>query len=207
MRHMKHGLVWAVALAAACGLAETASATTIDPPNTAFSMTSTTFSLNTSGGIGPTTCTHATLTGTTPAAGAATWKSIPVTPRWVGCTEGGFPLTVNPSHACHTLGTSPILHLHSSGLGFVTWNGCTIHVVNHATGCTKRWFGFLGSTTGVGITWTNRSPKSALDFNTATASTIVSNGIGIGCPSAGAHTGTVSATYTIDSATNVTVTP
>jgi hypothetical protein len=207
MRYLKQGLACAAALAAVCGLAEAVSATTIDPAGTALTLTSTNFALAVSGG-GTLTCTSSTLTGTTPAAGdATTWKSIPLTPVWTGCTAFGLAATVNPSHSCHTAGTQPVLHLHAGppARGVFTWNLCTIHIVTHATGCTQV-IPSQGSLT-TGITWTNVSPKSALTFSAAPVSTVTSNGVGFGCPSAGVHTATWSGNYTISSATNVTVTP
>lgn len=216
MRYLKHlAPIGAAALLAASVLAGSASATTLSPASTAFTATATNWTLTVSGSAVPITCAHSTISGTTPASGGVTWVSQPYTENWAGCTMGGFPLTVNPSHSCHTAGTQPILHIHQitplHSVQQLTDNGCTIHIVNHITGCTERIPPGLtigNGTAGVGgSVWRNLSPKSALDFNTTTVPTVVSNGVGSGCPPAGAQTGAISANFTIVSATNVTVTP
>lgn len=213
MRHLKRlGPTVTAILAVACGAAAgPASATTMDPASTAFTLTSTNFALSVDGGS-PITCADTTLSGVTPASGGVTWISVPFTPRATSCLQNGGVTTVQPSLSCHTAATQPILHV--EGIFppriVITWGTCSIHVVRHATGCTMN-LPTLPSGNGTaglgGIMWTNRSPQSLVFFNSVTLTGVVSNGVGVGCPSAGTHSGTLSGQFTVVLGTNVTVTP
>jgi hypothetical protein len=215
MKHLKKlGLAGALALVAVSGVAGTASATTISPASTAVTLTSTNSALALSGG-GSVTCTSSTIAGTTPASGSATWLSIPSTLAYSGCSAFGFSASVTPVAACHTT-AKPILHVMSTSatqaVSQVTLPAtCTIDVSIPILGCTLTVTG--GQTVGNGtsgaggILWTNSVTKSGAALTAATVSSIDSNGIGAGCSTAGAHTGTLSGNYTITSATNVTVLP
>jgi hypothetical protein len=212
MRHLKKlGLAAALALVATCGVVGTASATLIEPGSTAVTLTSTNWVFMLSGGH-TVTCTSATISGTTPAVGtAATWKSIPNTAQtYTGCQAIGFiPTSVTLSGSCpvlHAMGVSA-----GSAIGVMTLpSGCSIDISIPSIGCTMTIPGpqSIGNGTAGsgGIQWTNAA-TSVAHFNSATIPSVVSNGVGFGCGSAGAHTGTVSATYTRTSATNVVVTP
>jgi hypothetical protein len=212
MRHLrKLSLASALALVATCGVVGSASATLIDPASTSVTFTSTNSALAVSGG-GNVSCSHSTITGTTPAAGAAaTWKAIsPMTPTYSSCQALGFvPAFVTPNGSCivlHAMGVNA-----ASAIGVVTLpSGCSIDVSIPAIGCTLTIAGpqTIGNgTAGAGgIQWTNLA-TSVTHVNAATVPSVVSNGVGFGCATAGAHTGTLSGLYTRSSATNVTVTP
>lgn len=217
MKHLKNlGIASALALMATCGVVGSASATTIEPFNTAVTLTSTNSSLAVSGG-GTVSCSNSTISGTTPPAGdATTVKSITnTTLTYSGCTAFGFVgASVTPNAACHST-ARPVLHTMgvsaSSAVGTVTLlSTCSIDVAIPAIGCTLTIAGPQtignGSTGAGGIRWTNLA-ASVADINGATVPSIVSNGTGFGCPTAGAHTGTLTGNYTRTSATNVTVTP
>jgi hypothetical protein len=218
MRYLKKlGLAAVLALVATCGVAGSASATTIDPASTAFTLTATNLSWSVSGG-GAFSCTHSAIPGTTPAAGSATtWKTITnTTLSYSGCTMAGFlAISVTPNEGCHTAATAPQLHFMgvtaAAAIGVVTLpSGCSIDFSIPAIGCTLTIPGpqAIGNgTAGAGgIQWTNLA-TSVADVNSATVSTVHSNGVGVGCPTAGAHTGTLTGNYVRNSATNVTVTP
>jgi hypothetical protein len=127
-----------------------------------------------------------------------------------GCTAFGFiGATVTASGACvqlHAMGVNA-----ATAIGVVTLpSGCSVDVNIAAVGCTLTIAGpqtIGNSTAGAGgIDWTNTNPAIA-HVNNATVPSVVSNGVGFGCPSAGAHTGTLSGRYTRSSGTNVVVTP
>jgi hypothetical protein len=211
MKHLKKlGLASALALVATCGVVGTASATLIEPGSTAVTLTSTNSALAVSGG-GTVSCSTSTISGTTPAVGAAaTWKTIPTTTlTYSGCTALGF---VGASVIAN--GKCPILHAMgisaTSAVGVVTLPAsCSVDVNIAAIGCTLTIAGpqTIGNgTIGTGgIQWTNLA-SSIAHINTATVPSVVSNGVGFGCATTGAHTGTLSGTYVRSSATNVTVT-
>jgi hypothetical protein len=212
MRHLKKlGLASALALVATCGLVGSASATLIEPGGTAFTLTSTNSTL-TIIGSGNVSCTNATISGTTPAVGtAATWKTIPSTTlAYSGCMAiGFFAASVTASGSC------PVLHAMgitaTSALAVVTLpSGCSIDIALPGIGCTMTIAGpqTIGNgTAGTGgINWTN-AVTSVAHLNAATVPSVVSNGVGFGCPTAGAHTGALSGTYVRSSSTNLIVTP
>jgi hypothetical protein len=218
MKHLKQlGLASVMALVATCGVVGSASATVIEPAGTAVTLTSTNSAWAVSGG-GSFACTDVAFSGTTPAAGAAaTWRTITgMTPTYSGCTMSGFLLvTVTPNEGCHTAATAPQLHLMGSdaatAAGVVTLlSGCSIDIAMPSIGCTLTIAGpqTIGNgTTGTGgMRWTDLA-TSAMHVNAATVPSVVSNGVGFGCATAGSHTMTLSGTYTRTSATNVTVTP
>jgi hypothetical protein len=210
MKHLKKlGIASALALVATCGVVGTASATLIEPGSTAFTLTSTNFSLSVSGG-GTVACTNSTISGTTPAVGtAATWKTITnVSVVHTGCTALGFVnATVTTSGSC------PVVHVMGRGstaIAVVTMpSGCSSDVAIPPIGCTLTIAGpqTIGNGgTGAGsIHWSNVLP-SVLHLIGPVIASVVSNGVGFGCATAGAHTGTLSGDYTLSSATNVTVT-
>jgi hypothetical protein len=139
-----------------------------------------------------------------------------VTLTYSGCTAAGFTESVTPSESCSTAATQPLLDVMynspSSVAVVVTLRTCNLTIDIPAIGCQMTITGnhqSLGNGTSGpgGIGWTNLSPKSQAEVNGALVSNVDSNGVGVGCPSAGSHTGTRSGTYTVSSATNVTVTP
>jgi hypothetical protein len=212
MKHLRQlGLALTLALVATGGVVGSASATLIEPGSTAVTGTSTNLSLAVSGG-GTVSCTSSTASGTTPAVGsAATWKSIPSgTGTASGCTALGFVgASVTPNGSCFVMHAMGI----SATSAIIVWtlpSGCSIDIAVPAIGCTLTIAGpqTIGNgTAGAGgINWTNAAASRA-DINAATVPSIVSNGVGFGCATAGAHTGTLSGTLTRTSATNVTVTP
>lgn len=210
MKHLKKlGLAGAIVVAT-CGLAGTASATTVDPATTAVTLTSTNSALTVSGSGIPVTCQHSTISGTTPS-GSATWLSISATLTYSNCTAFGLAANVSQTAACHNSSTGPQLHVMSPPVAIVvTLRECVIDVNIPSTGCTLTVGGTqtVGNGTGGagGIGWTNLSTKSVAHLNNATVPSVTSNGTGFLCPTAGAHTGTLSGTYAVASATNVTVT-
>jgi hypothetical protein len=216
MKHLKKlGLASAIALIAVCGMAGSASATTIDPPNTAVTLTSTNSALSIHGGSAI-TCAHSTIVGTTPPHSSATWLSIPATLAYSNCLASGFTANITQSASCHAAGTQPLLHVMAltdvTDVLVVTLRSCNIHVNIPASGCTLDITGnnqTIGNGTAAagGIGWTNSSTKSFATASAALVSNIDSNGVGPGCGTAGpGHTGTLGGTYTISSATNVTIT-
>jgi hypothetical protein len=129
----------------------------------------------------------------------------------------GFTCNATTSESCHTTGTQALLDVmrnSSSDIAAVlTLRTCNLTINIPSMGCHLTVTGNHqsvgnGASGAGGIGWTNLSTKSQLDVNTALVSNIDSNGTGVGCPSAGGgHTGTLTGKYTINSATNVTVTP
>jgi hypothetical protein len=219
MKHLKKlGLASALALVATCGLVGSATATTITPASTSVTLTSTNSSLAVSGG-GAVSCTHSTISGTTPASGGTTWVSIDSatnTLTYTGCTAFFLPASVTPNAACHST-ARPVLHVMFDNPPPVVANvvtlraTCSIDVSIPAIGCTLTIAGpqTIGNgTAGAGgIRWTNLSPLSRAHINAATVPSVVSNGVGAGCSTAGAHTGTLTGTYNQVSGSPVTVTP
>jgi hypothetical protein len=147
--------------------------------------------------------------------GGTTWVGVDETMAFSGCSAFGFSASVTPIAACNTTAK---FRGHFSSLTIGHWlhlltisTGCSIDVGIPVLGCTLTVTG--GQTVGNGTAGTggaagtNGSPKSSLVFNAATINTIDSNGVGAGCATAGSHTGTLSGTYNVSSATNVTVTP
>jgi hypothetical protein len=218
MRHLKKlGLASALALVATFGIVGSASATTIVPAGATTDLFSSNSALAVSGG-GSVACTNSDISGTTPAVGdSTTWKSFPgTTLAYSGCTAFGFVgAAVTPNVGCHTTATKPILHAMFvstlTAIGVVTIpSGCTIDVSIAAVGCTLTIPGpqTVGNgTAGTGgIDYTSTNPAVA-HINSAVVPTVISNGVGAGCPTAGHHTGTLTGLYTRTAATsNVTVT-
>jgi hypothetical protein len=167
MKHLKKlGLASVLTLVAICGMVSAASATTIEPANTAFTLTSTNSVLNISGG-GGVSCTHSVLTSDTPALSHGTWGIATITTlAYGGCNFTGFGINVSvtPSEGCHTAATSLRLHLMgvnaASAIGTLTLPAaCSIDMAIPALGCTLTITGgqTLGNgTAGAGgIQWTN----------------------------------------------------
>jgi hypothetical protein len=230
MRHLKQlGLaaVMAIVVVASAG-ATSASATTIcvggavtapctdGHPGGAVALTSTNVSFSIHGGFAF-SCTDSTITGTAPATSATT-VSFSVTPAWSGCTALA-PVTITTSEGCSTAATAPRLNL--------MWNqaaapqaaaqlalpaGCDIDIAIPAFGCTMVATGGQtignGSSGAGGLGWTNGVPStsSRLDLSAALVANVDSNGVGAVCPTAGAHSLTLTGSYNIASgAAGVTV--
>jgi hypothetical protein len=212
----KLGGATAVSLVAACGLVGSASATTIEPANTEFTMTSTNsrFIVDTT----PVSCGSSVLTGDTGALTHTTWASATVTTlAYTGCTAFGLATTVTPREGCHTPAGRPILHgmgVNATAIGTITLPAsCSIDIAISMTSCAMTITG--GQTIGNGtagtggIDWTNLGAggaKSVAHFNYAHIPVIDSNGA-IGCPASPTATGTLTGDYNITSATNITITP
>jgi hypothetical protein len=218
MSHSRRlGLALATAVVATCGMVGSASATLIDPASTTGAITSTNLSLAVSGG-GAVSCTDTMGSAITPAAGAAaTWKTIASPLAGAsGCTAFGFVgVAVTPSTGCTTAATGPQLHVMgvnaATATGVITLlSGCSIDLAIPAVGCTLIIAGPQtvgnGTAGAGGYSWTNASPN-VIHINSVTIPTIESNGLGAGCPTGGAHTGTLTGTFTRTSGTNMTVTP
>jgi hypothetical protein len=210
MTHLKRlGLAAAMTLAATCGVVGSASATTIEPANTAFFMTSTNFSLVVNG-AGTVTCSHTQFGGFTPTTGGATWAEVTVSLAFTGCATGGLATTVTPTEGCNTTGSLPTMHYMLPRIMVLTLiKPCHIDIRIPAVGCTLLVTGdqTIGNGTdgAGGMAWTNANPKSKADLNAAVVPDIDSNGA-MGCGASGAHTGTMSGNFTLSTATNVTVT-
>jgi hypothetical protein len=202
----------AMAVVVACAGAGSASATQISPVNTAFVLTSTNSELAVSGG-GTVGCTDASISGTTPAAGAATWKTTKVTLAYNNCTAFWFPEAITVPTNCSATGANAItLQVMYNGSSDIAAQvtiptGCTITVAIPAIACTLTIAGpqTLGNgTSGTGgIAWTNGTStvKSTATLNSAGLPSIASSGGGFGCPTAGAHTSTLSGTYSVTTPT------
>jgi hypothetical protein len=211
------GLAAAMILATTCGLAGTASATTVEPANTEFTMTSTNSAVTFFPENVPYSCTSSTITADTGPLSASTWSTATITSlTFAGCTVDTVLLaTVTTSERCQTPGSRPTLELMGATAGTAVGRitlpiGCDIVVTVVLGDCTTKITG--GQTIGNGtagaggIDWTNRSPKSVLHFNSAHIPVAESNGV-MGCVTAGAHTGALIGDYSVSSATNLTVTP
>jgi hypothetical protein len=216
-RLQRLGLVMVMALVVTCGVVGSASATTIEPANTAFTLTATN-NMWTVGTL-PASCTHSTMTGTTPASGGATWTSLSITTMsYSGCSYGVVAVTVTPSDGCHTPATAPKLDLMgvsaATAVGRLTLPvGCNINIGIPLFSCDVVVTG--GQTIGNGtagaggIDWTNRggAVKSMVDFNGAVIPTLHFIGGTLACTSIAGPTGTLTGNYSVASATNLTVTP
>jgi hypothetical protein len=208
----------ATALVMACAGAGSASATTISPATVLSSANS---SLTVSGG-GQITCSNATISGTTPP-GTAAVLTMNVTLAYTGCTAFFvFPATVTvPSPCAATGGNAVTLHVKYNSstdiAALVTIpSGCTITASIPGDSCTLTFAGAQtignGSSGTGGISWSNGSStvRSTATANTATIPSVASSGGGFGCPSAGAHTGTLGGSYQVTTpaaAPGVTVGP
>jgi hypothetical protein len=217
MRSIKTlGLAAVMALVlVACVGATTASATTISPANTAFTASSTNSSLAISGGA-TWACTGSTISGTTPAAGAATTKSTPISLSYTNCTFFFLAATVTVPANCKAGGANPVVlnTMWSSASDIAQTvtipSGCAITISIPGIGCTLTFAGPQtignGSSGAGGIGWTNGTGSvfSFATMNNAFIPSINSSGGGVGCPTAGAHTGTLTGRYTV---TNPTTAP
>jgi uncharacterized lipoprotein YbaY len=223
MKHLKaSGLVAAMALVVACAGAASASATTIDPASTAFSLTGTNVQLAVSGG-GTIVCADSIISGTTPS-GTTITLSARINLSFNDCNMGGFPATVFVPSACSTAGASPI-HLNVKYNGttapqasatLTVTSGCTITADIPTIVCTITFSGeqTIGNGTsgtgGIGITNGTSTIKTVVGLNSATIPSAISSGGGFGCPSAGAHTGTLSGPYRVTAPSSnpgITITP
>jgi hypothetical protein len=223
----KLGLATAMALTfVACIGATSASATTVcvvgttntascpagQGPGGAIVSRSTNSSLAISGG-GTVSCTTSSISGTAPATSSTT-VSAPVTLRYGSgtvpagsCTAFFSPATVTPSVACDPGGAAPITlnANYNAGTPFTTVtipSGCTITISIPAISCTVTVSGAQtignGTAGAGGQAWTNGSGSVfSTDTINSNALNTVSSGGGFGCPSAGAHTGTLTGTYTV----------
>jgi hypothetical protein len=198
MKHLKQvGLVVAMVLVACAG-GTSASATTISPASTAFVLTSTNSSL-TVHGSSSVNCSNSTISGTTPS-GTATTLSIPVTLAYSNCTAFGVAgATATVPAACSATGASPT-HLAlmynsatapQAGSTVTLTAGCKITINVPLITCTITISGHL---TVSGLDFTNGSSlvRSFLRLSGVFVGSIaVDFGGGFGCPTGGAHTGTL----------------
>jgi hypothetical protein len=212
------GLITTVILAVACGLVGPASATTVEPANTAFTMTSMNSGFTVTGSLSF-NCTDSALTGHTGALNHNTWATVTITSlSYSGCAIfGSVGISVTPSEGCTTAAGRPTLHgmgvSAATSIGVITLPAsCSLDIAIPTLTCTMTITG--GQTIGNGtagsggIDWTNLGPKSVADFNGATIPVLdVGTGGGFGCPSPGTHTAALTGSYTVTSATNVTITP
>jgi hypothetical protein len=221
MKHLKKlGVAAAMSMAlVACVGATSASATGIHPGSTAVTLSSTNSSLSIHGSS-TINCTSSTITGTTPpTADITTWVSIKATLAYSGCTAFGIiPATVTVPAVCQAAGASAVtLHIMGTTVttadGTVTIpSGCTITVDIPAASCTLTFAGPQTVGAASGIDWTNGSSTvfSFAQLTNALVPSISSSGGSSGCPTAGAHTGTLNGRYTVTSPTpapGVIVTP
>jgi hypothetical protein len=217
MRYLKKpGLAVALALLAAGAGGAPASATTASPTGAGFTLTSTTVGLTVSmPGGGTVSCTDSSISGTLPT-GTATTLPIKVNLAYSGCSLfGAIPASFTVPSNCRAAGANAITLLTmyngasapQAAAQLTIPAGCTITLHLPAIGCVLTIGGeqTLGNgTSGVGgMGWTNGNATtfSSLQLNAATVPSVVSHGGGAGCPSAGAHTGTLSGTYTVTSPT------
>jgi hypothetical protein len=182
-------------------------------PGGTLSLTSTNTSLAISGG-GDVTCTHTTLTGTAPSENATDTVATPITFRPTGSTAFFLAATVGTTSACNPGGTAPItLNLTATPVispysTLTIPTGCTITANIASIGCTLTIKGpqTIGndtpSTTG-GQTWTNGTASVASTdiINSSTVSTVISNGVGFGCSTAGHHTAVLKGTFAVTTPT------
>jgi hypothetical protein len=221
MTHLKKlGLAALLALSlVACVGATSASATTIcvggtitgpctdGHPGGAVTLTSTNSSLSVTGSS-TINCTSSTITGTAPAT-TATTLSIKVSLAYTGCTAFGIiPATVTIPANCQAGGANPLLLN-------VMWNqttapqasasvtiptGCIPQVDIPTASCTLT---FPGDQTISPIAWNNGTTTtfSFAELAGAAVATIESSGGTSGCPTAGAHTGSLNGTYRVSSPT------
>jgi hypothetical protein len=216
MKHLKQaGLVMALVLVACVG-ATSASATTIEPTGTAVTLTSTYSNLVIHGA--PTlSCTGSTITGTTPTISAAS-LTIPINLNYTGCSAFSSLVvtTITVPAVCTAAGASAV-KLNVTGETATTATadvfipaGCTITLETPAIFCTTTISG--PQTTGqFNIMNGNASTRTSGTLSGALLDAIVDNTAGtFGCPTAGAHTGTLNGTYNVTTpAANpgITVTP
>jgi hypothetical protein len=201
-------LVTVLSLAALCGTAGTAPATTIEPANTAFALTATNATLQVASGF-DFNC-DSTISGTTPAGDTSdTTIPIPVTMVYSACTASGFNATVTEP-GCHSAATKPTLTVMGLAVSITLPATCVFTYTVASTGCDLIITGgerIGNGTAGTGgANWTNRSPKSGLHLNGTHVPVVHSNGMGLGCPTLGVHTGAMLGTYTSTTTANVTVT-
>jgi hypothetical protein len=131
--------------------------------------------------------------------------SAKVNLSYSNCGDGfGFAVAVTVPAACQATGASP-LHLKvmynsatSIAATVTLTGGCTITAVIPGLSCTLTFSGEqrigngTSGTGGIGVTDGTSTIKTVADLNNTTVPSVVSSGGGFGCPSAGAHAGTVS---------------
>jgi hypothetical protein len=211
MRHFKTvGLAVTMALVlVACVGATSASATTIcvggaitgpctdGHPGGTVVLSSSNSQLGVSGGS-TIQCTSSIIHGVAPAT-SSTWLQIPVTLGYSGCTAFGIftaNVTVHPS--CQHRVTLDVMfrNVQDSEVVVTLPTNCTFTVSVPAISCNVT----IHGPDSFGATWTNgnASTKSSAIINNATLHNVtVHPGGGFGCPTAGAHHGLLSGTYTV----------
>jgi hypothetical protein len=220
MKHLKHaGLAMALVLVACVG-ATSASATSLSPTNTATVLTSTNSSL-TVHGASSINCTSSTISGNTGSA-TGTTVSIPVTLAYSNCTAFGVAgATVTVPPVCQAAGASAvklnIMYNSATSINSTVTipSGCTITVNVPLISCTLTFAGeqTVNSSFSNAIAVTNgtsSTPTSATLTAALVPSITVHAGGGFGCPSAGAHSGTLAGKYNVTTpaaAPGVTVNP
>jgi hypothetical protein len=231
MRHLKQaGLAVVVVLALMAGVGATsASATTIcvggsitgpctdGHPGGAVVLTSTNSSLTVHGSISF-NCTSSTISGTAPATSATT-VTFPVTLAYSGCTLFGTTgISVVVPANCQAGGANAVklnVMYNQAAAPQATADvtiptGCTITISIPSLPCTMtisgdQTIGQFPITNGSAVTRTTAELGNAL-----VSSILVDPGAGFGCPTAGAHTGTLGGTYSVTTpatAPGVTIIP
>jgi hypothetical protein len=170
-------------------------------PGGAFTLTSSNFALAVHG-ASTFQCTSSTISGTAPAT-AATTLSIPVTLAYSGCVVFGIsPITISVPAACQERITLKAMFIQAAApqgsASLTVPSGCTITTSQPSISCTMT----VSGEQTVGATWANgtATARSHLTLTSTPAlALVVEPGGGFGCPSAGAHTATLSATYAVTS--------
>jgi hypothetical protein len=204
-----------VAAAMACVGATPAAATTLDGGAFTMSSTNLTWTFHGSSTI---SCSASTISGTTPA-GTATTLSVPVTLSIGGCSLFGTSMQVTPSEGCGTAATSARMDIMQNQVAAPQASvqitlpvGCNLDLSIPAAGCTTTITGGQtignGAASGTGaIGWTNGAPKSSFALTQALIPDLESNSGSPICPLAGTSSATLTGSFSVTSATNVTVTP
>jgi hypothetical protein len=217
-RLKKRHLLGVLAAVAMSCLGATPSSATTSMDGGAFSLTSFAVTWTITGLGAQILCPDSVMSGTTPAGTATTTLAVPVTLSYAQCFVSSVPVTITPSEQCNTPAHSLQLNIMrnqpaipQASAQLTLPSTCTIDLSFPTVGCTMLITGdqTIGNgTTGIGGgAWTNVAPKSAVHFIQATVPDLQSNGVGLGCPSAGTHSATLTNTYTVSTVTNVTVTP
>jgi hypothetical protein len=188
-------------------------------PGGAFNLEAPSFTLDPGSGGTAIQCAGAQISGTAPATSATT-LTWPIGLFFGLCSTGGIATGISVNPVCGTSTSSSPMTLNA------TWNQvaqpvgsftltlpptCTIAFNIRLLSCTVtitggQTIGNGGSGAG-GLGWTNGSASafSRLDVNGA-ATAYTSSGGGFGCPTAGAHTGALTATFQVQSASTPGVT-
>jgi hypothetical protein len=170
-------------------------------PGGAFTLTATNFAFAVHGS-NTFSCSNSTISGTAPAT-TATTLSIPVTLAFSGCTIfGTSPITISVPAACQDKITLQAMFTQVAapqGAPSLTLpSGCTITTSQPSINCTMT----VSGEQTLGATWVNGSSSSSSHMTLTSSpatSVVVEPGGGFGCPSAGAHTATLSGTYRVSS--------